>query len=62
MQNTDWLIAIARDLPSTAVLILFVWVVNRQFTAAIDLLRQHLADVSKLLDRCIGQSDTTPRN
>lgn len=61
MDSTDWVVAIARDLPSTAVLILFVWVVNRQFTAAIDLLRQHLSDVSKILERCIDR-EITPRN
>lgn len=58
----DILLAIARDLPSTAVLILFVYVVNKQFGQAIELIRQHLQDVNRLLERCISKDDSTPRN
>lgn len=56
----DVILAVAKDLPSTAVLILFVYVVNKQFSLAIELIRQHLADINKLLEKCI-ETDKVPR-
>ncbi len=54
----DVLLAIARDLPSTAVLILFVYVTSMQYREALTLLKEHLEDISNLLAECLKGKDT----
>ena len=49
----DIVIAIIRDLPSTAVLVLFVWFTSKQFQQAIVLIGEHLKEINKLLESCI---------
>lgn len=51
----ELLLAIARDLPSTAVLILFVYVTSSQYKEALALLRDHLKDISALLEKCLDK-------
>lgn len=53
----ELLLAIARDLPSTAVLILFVYVTSSQYKEALALLRDHLKDISALLADCLKAED-----
>lgn len=53
----DVLLAIARDLPSTAVLILFVYVTSMQYREALALLKEHLEDISNLLAECLKSKD-----
>lgn len=53
----DVLLAIARDLPSTAVLILFVYVTSMQYREALTLLKEHLEDISNLLAECLKSKD-----
>lgn len=53
----DVLLAIARDLPSTAVLILFVYVTSMQYREALTLIKEHLEDISNLLAECLKRKD-----
>jgi hypothetical protein len=49
----DFTISIIRDLPSTALLIIFVWHVAKQFDSAIKLIDAHLRQQNELLRDCI---------
>ena len=55
------IIAIVRDLPSTAVLILFVWFTSQQFKQITNLLSEHLKDINKLLEQCLKQREADER-
>ena len=57
----DIIIAVVRDLPSTAVLILFVWFTSKQFSQITNLLSQHLKEINKLLEQCIGSRNLVER-
>lgn len=50
---SDLLLALARDLPSTAVLLLMMYLVNRQFSEVLSVVKAHLDDISRLLERCL---------
>lgn len=45
--------AIATDLPSTAALLLILYLVNSQFAQVIKVVERHLENVNTLLQRCI---------
>lgn len=47
--------AIATDLPSTAALILILYLVNSQFAQVIRVVEKHLEDVNRLLQACIDR-------
>lgn len=47
------LTTIVRDLPSTTVLILFVWLTNKQFHRGMDMMGDHLKDLNVILEQCI---------
>lgn len=49
----DIVITVVRDLPSTAVLILFVWFTSKQFQQAIKLISEHLKEINKILELCM---------
>lgn len=49
-------LALAKDLPSTAILLLMLWLVNKQFTQVLDAVDRHLESVNKLLATCIDQN------
>jgi urease accessory protein UreF len=55
------IIAIVRDLPSTAVLILFVWFTSKQFHQITYLLSEHLKDINKLLEACLTERERDER-
>lgn len=55
----DIIIAVVRDLPSTAILILFVWFTSKQFSEITTLLSQHLKDIHKLLEQCLNVREVT---
>lgn len=52
----ELLVTLARDLPSTAVLILFLCLTNRQFGQLLDILESHLTQIHALLQKCIGDN------
>lgn len=51
------IVTIVRDLPSTAVLILFVSFVSKQFQQTTKLLADHLENLNKLIAKCIESKD-----
>lgn len=51
------IIAVVRDLPSTAILILFIWFVAKQFNSATQMLSSHLEQLNKLIETCIRSKD-----
>lgn len=55
------IIAIVKDLPSTAVLILFVWFTSKQFQQITTLLSEHLKDINKLLEQCLAERERDER-
>lgn len=55
----ELILTIVKDLPSTAVLILFVWFTSKQFNRAIDLIAQHLKDINRLLEQCLRVKETS---
>ena len=57
----DVIIAVVRDLPSTAVLILFVWATNRQYQNAMELLSNHMNHINEILQSCIEGQQLTER-
>ncbi len=48
------IVQVVRDLPSTAVLILFVYMTNKQFRVAMAMMSEHLADINKILESCLA--------
>ena len=44
---------IVKELPSTGILILFVWFVGKQFDVALKLLADHLEQLNKLIESCM---------
>ena len=48
------ILALAKDLPSTAILILFLYLTNRQFERLLTMLAGHLRQLNSLLEKCIG--------
>lgn len=54
----ELIIAIARDLPSTAVLLLFLWQTGKQFDRLTGALESHLAELSRLLGDCINSDNS----
>ena len=53
----ELILALAKDLPSTAVLLLFVYVTSMQYREALTLLKEHLEDISNLLAECLKSKD-----
>lgn len=53
----DLLAGVIRDLPSTGILVLFVWFVSKQFTQALEMLKQHLDQLNSLIEQCIKSKD-----
>lgn len=47
------IIAVIRDLPSTAILILFILFVSRQFRSATEMLSDHLHQLNQLIAKCM---------
>jgi len=54
-------IAVIRDLPSTAVLILFVWITSKQFQQAIALISDHLKEINKILEICMKSANLSEK-
>ena len=54
-------VTIIRDLPSTAVLILFVWFTSKQFQQAIDLIGDHLKEINKLMEICMKSANLSEK-
>lgn len=57
----DVAIAVIRDLPSTAVLILFVWFTSKQFQQAITLISEHLKEINKILEICMKSANLSEK-
>ncbi len=51
----ELILALAKDLPSTAVLLLFLWQTGKQFDRLVSALESHLAELSRLLGECIDR-------
>jgi len=49
----EFLYQIARDLPSTGVLLLLLYLVNQQFGQGMAMLTKQMEDTNELLRRCI---------
>jgi len=49
----EFLYQIARDLPSTGVLLLLLYLVNQQFGQGMVMLTKQMEDTNELLQRCI---------
>lgn len=49
----EFLYQIARDLPSTGVLLLLLYLVNQQFGQGMVMLTKQMEDTNELLRRCI---------
>lgn len=62
MQLNDILMGVIKDLPSTAILLLFVILVNKQFTHAIESIQRYLNDLTELLRICISSNVTNKDN
>lgn len=56
------IVAVAKEVPTTAVLILFVYLVNAQFERAIDLITKHLSGVVSLIEICINSHNKDDSN
>lgn len=54
----DLMLALAKDLPSTAVLLLFLWQTGKQFDRLTSALENHLAELSRLLGDCIKSDNS----
>ena len=48
---------LARDLPSTGVLLLLLYLVNQQFAQGLTLLTKQMEDTNELLRRCIDNNN-----
>lgn len=48
---------LARDLPSTGVLLLLLYLVNQQFAQGLTLLTKQMEDTNELLRRCIDHNN-----
>lgn len=49
-------LALARDVPSLAVLVIFVILTGRQFSTMTDHVAKHLDQINKLLEKCMDMS------
>lgn len=47
------ILSVVRDLPSTGILILFVWFTSKQFNKIVEMLGEHLAQINKIMEQCI---------
>lgn len=53
----DLATGILRDLPSTALLLIFIYYVSKQFDRALNLLSNHLDQLNALIRECIKSKD-----
>ena len=51
-----------RDLPSTGILVMFVWFVGKQFNLAIDMLKEHLTQLNRMIETCLEEKDSARHN
>lgn len=54
-------VTLVRDLPGTAVLILFVWLTNKQFSKAVDMISDHLKEINAILEQCVKKANLDER-
>ena len=52
----EFFIQLAKDLPSTGVLLLLLYLVNTQVTSGIAMLTKQMEDTNELLRRCIDKN------
>lgn len=50
------LLSLIKELPSTGLLVLFLWFVGKQFDTAMKLLKEHLDQLNALIKGCIEYS------
>jgi hypothetical protein len=57
---SEWLIEVVKDLPSTGILLLFLYLVNEQVKQVISLFKDALTEQTNLLKDCMSKFNRPP--